>query len=238
MAKDPAVLLAPNIWRIPVAPSDGVNTFALRGDDGQVTLIDTGLEWTWKKLVEGLAFAKIDLADVTKILITHAHGDHVGNVNRVLESSSATVLAPLAATPYLESGKAPSIDPKRRFRKLLEKRGGFDKVQVQQTFVDGELLDAAGGIRAMHTPGHTPGHTSLIHEPSGILFTGDVVHFWRKQIRIGMALVCHDMALNEVSAQRLSEATSDVLAFSHGPHVAANGRQAIHTFLASRSTQA
>ena len=45
MAKDAAIRLADNVWRIPTAPFDAVNTYALVEDDGRVTLVDCGLKW-------------------------------------------------------------------------------------------------------------------------------------------------------------------------------------------------
>lgn len=38
------VSLAPGVVRIPVTPMDLVNVFAFRDADGQVTLVDAGLE--------------------------------------------------------------------------------------------------------------------------------------------------------------------------------------------------
>jgi hypothetical protein len=43
MGKRAAVVLTPGVWRIPTVGSALVNTFVLRDDDGQVTLIDAGV---------------------------------------------------------------------------------------------------------------------------------------------------------------------------------------------------
>ena len=88
----------------------------------------------------------------------------------------------------------------------------------------------------MHTPGHTPGHTTYVHEPTGTLITGDVIHYWRSQIRIGIKVYCHDIALNEISAQKLADIDCDVVAFTHGPHLDSDARNRLHTFLAARVT--
>lgn len=229
-----AVPLADGVWRIPVATSDGINAFALRGSDGQITLIDGGMPWAWKRLEAGLAALGSAPSEVTRILVTHAHADHVGNVARVARESGAPVHAHEHDRDYLEAGNCPPIDPRIKFHGLLQRWGRYDAIAVTSTFTDGELIDASDGIRAHHTPGHTPGHTSFVHEPTGVLITGDVVHFWRSSIRIGIKVYCHDIDLNEQSAQALGDLAGDTVAFTHGPHLATDGRRQVHAFLASR----
>lgn len=236
MADAPAYELAPNVWRIPVASSDGINAFMLRGDDDQITLIDAGLPFAWKRLEGGLKHAGVDVADVTRILVTHAHSDHAGNVEKVRKISGAPVSAHEDDARYLRAGESPPIDPRMKFRPLLQRWGRYDAVEVSDTFTDRELIDVAGGVRAIHTPGHTPGHTTYLHEPTGVLITGDVIHFWRAQIRIGIKFFCHDITLNEISAQKLADQSPDVVAFTHGPHIDADATSRLHSFLASRVT--
>ena len=43
MARTPAIELVPGLFRIPTAPADFLNSFAFLDDDGQVTLVDTGM---------------------------------------------------------------------------------------------------------------------------------------------------------------------------------------------------
>ncbi len=235
MSGTPAYELAPNIWRIPVATSDGINAFVVKAADGQVTLIDGGITQGWKRLEAGFSYLGLDVSDVTSIVVTHAHNDHVGNVERVRKASGSPVSAHVDDAPFLEAGQCPPIDPSRRFRSLLERFGRYDKITVSHTFSDGALLDVAGGLRVLHTPGHTPGHTSYLHEPTGVLITGDVIHYWRSQIRIGIKIFCHDIALNEQSAQRLSQISCDTVAFTHGPHISENAQGRLHEFLAKRA---
>ncbi|HAM24969.1 MAG TPA: MBL fold metallo-hydrolase [Actinobacteria bacterium] len=234
MSAPAAYALAPGIWRIPVAPSDGINAFVLRGDDGQVTLIDAGLPFGWKRLVAGLTAAGVDVRDVTKVLVTHAHNDHVGNVARVVRESQAPVSAHRDDASYLTAGRVPSIEQGGILRPLLSRWARYEPIGVDSTFGDGELLDIAGGLRVLHTPGHTPGHTSYFHEPTGVLITGDVIHFYRGTIRIGMKMYCHDISLNERSAQRLAEPKAEVVAFTHGAHLSDAARPRLHSFLAER----
>src|SRR5215208_4780076 len=60
------------------------------------------------------------------------------------------------------------------------RNGGARSTPVKevQTYGDGDLLDAPGALRAVHTPGHTGGHCSLLAEGSGVLFAGDALATW------------------------------------------------------------
>jgi glyoxylase-like metal-dependent hydrolase (beta-lactamase superfamily II) len=42
---------------------------------------------------------------------------------------------------------------------------------------DGEVIDLGGrSLEVFHTPGHSPGHLCFLEEPSGYLFTGDLLY--------------------------------------------------------------
>ena len=233
MLQRPAYDIAPGIWRIPIVAEDAINAFAFVGDDGQVTLMDAGLPWAGKRIDAGLKYLGSDTSEVTRILVTHAHNDHVGGVARVAKASGAPVMSHTDDANWIRLGQTPPIDSRIKFRPLLRRWGKFPAVEVAETFTDGDLLDLAGGIRAIHTPGHTPGHTSFLHEPTGVLVTGDAVHFWRGRIRIGIKLFCNDIALNEKSVQRFSEMDYDGLAFTHGPEIRTAGKAAMRKFMAS-----
>ena len=86
MPKDPAVLLAPGIWRIPLV-GDFVNGFMFRDADDQVTLLDMGLKPSGKKVVAALRWIGSDVSDVTRLLLTHAHSDHAGGAAYVAEQT-------------------------------------------------------------------------------------------------------------------------------------------------------
>lgn len=78
MSRQPAVQVAPGVWRIPTVGRDYVNSFALVEDDGSVTLVDTGLAKAPPRLVAGLEAMGKRPRDVTRILLTHVHPDHAG----------------------------------------------------------------------------------------------------------------------------------------------------------------
>src|SRR6476659_10839572 len=80
--KEPAVQLAPGVWRIPLV-RDFVNGFILRDDDGQVTLVDMGIKSSGPKVVAALSAIGSAPSEVTRLVPTHAHPCHAGGAAHV-----------------------------------------------------------------------------------------------------------------------------------------------------------
>jgi glyoxylase-like metal-dependent hydrolase (beta-lactamase superfamily II) len=235
MSKSAAFEVAPNVWRIPAAPFDFVNIYAFVNDDGQVTLVDTGLKSASKRTLAGLATMGRSVDDVTRILLTHAHGDHAGNAAKMAGLTGAPVSIHKVDAPYARDGVAPPRDSDTaggRLMNRLGKRGnGFPAVIVGEELVDGQILPIAGGLRVIHTPGHTMGHVALLHEASQVLVTGDSIWNVRK-MTWGIKAFCQDIKLNQQTAHVLGELDYRVAAFTHGPHIADRARDRVRGFLA------
>jgi glyoxylase-like metal-dependent hydrolase (beta-lactamase superfamily II) len=196
-----------------------INSFALAGSDGGVTLVDAGLKipLARRRLVAGLRTIGASPADVRHIVVTHAHPDHVGGLAALVElTGGAGVLAHERESVYLRDGRSP------RTRRRSTRR--FPQVAVTAEFQHGALLP--GGLRAVHTPGHSPGHTALLHAESGVLFTGDAVLNVRG-VRYPPAFLCTDSERNRDSADQLAELDFEVAAFAHGPELRRDAKAAV-----------
>ncbi|WP_091089521.1 MBL fold metallo-hydrolase [Micromonospora nigra] len=233
MASPAAVALAPGVWRIPTLGRSMINSYALVDDDGSVTLVDCGVTRAPARIVRGLAAIGKQPADVTRIVLTHAHPDHAGGAAEMARRTGAPVAAHAADAPYAESGRPPAGDPTGTAGRLLSRLAGgrFPAVEVSQPLADGDLLDVAGGLRVLHTPGHSPGHVSLLHEPTRVLVTGDAL-FNVAGIRWPVRAFCSDFRLTQRSAHVLGEADYDVAAFTHGPEITDRAREQVRGFLA------
>jgi glyoxylase-like metal-dependent hydrolase (beta-lactamase superfamily II) len=233
VARVPAIELAPGVVRIPTIGAASTNSFALVDDDGSVTLVDCGLKRAPARIVAGLRAIGHHPGDVVRIVLTHAHGDHAGGAAEMVARTGAPVAVHEADTAYVEAGEHPPYDPSLLVGRLITRMpgGGFPPVPVGDRLADGQLLDVAGGLRVVATPGHTPGHVSLLHEPSGTLITGDAL-FNLRHLRFSPRPLCTDFRLNERTAHVLGEPAYDRVAFTHGTEILQGAREAVRGFLA------
>lgn len=226
-----AIALGPRVWRIPTA-GDFINSFAFEQDDGSVTLVDTGVSRASKRIVAGLAQIGKHPGDVQRIILTHAHSDHAGSAAALLPQTSADgTVVHAEDAHYVEAGQAA---PASGLGKIMQRLPGmgFAAVPVTHQAVDGELLE--GGLRVHHTPGHTPGHMSLVHEPTGILITGDCIFNMAGRMTWPVRAFCTDFPLNQNTAATLADLEYSIAAFTHGPHLDERAREQVRGFLRRR----
>lgn len=237
MARTPAVELAPGVFRIPTTPGDYVNVFAFRDDDGQVTLVDCGYFTAPRRILAALRFIGSDPSDVTRILLTHAHGDHAGGLARLRRVTGAAVAVHGLEAGNVRSGRPPAVERLTLFARLVKLLPGdtWTPSEVDEELTDGQVVDVAGGIRVVHTPGHTPGHVALLHQGTGVLLTGDSLFNWRGRMSLPSLTYCADARLTERSAYALGELAYDVVAFTHGPEIRDRAREAVRDFLRTRA---
>ncbi len=144
-------------------------------------LIDTG-EGTivGGVLLQSLAAAKVAASDITDILITHSHYDHVGGLvdkDGRSEFPSAKIHISAPEWAYFQSGPRPS---KRTFQGrdyVLDSKTVVDPIKGQvTTFAPGDEIFP--GLKSVPIPGHTPGHVGYEISSRGqrLMVVGDLLH--------------------------------------------------------------
>ena len=132
----------------------------------EIALFDTG---TGQNTVASVEAAGVSAADVTRVVLTHWHGDHVGGASAdgALNFPNATYHFPETDWEFLQEADNENAQGSLSSLQPAEDAG------VLELYSAGELLP---GLEAVHTPGHTPGHHSLLLSSGGqnLMFTGDV----------------------------------------------------------------
>ncbi len=225
------VALGPGVYRIPTA-GDFINTFAFVEQDGSVTLVDAGTRFATKRIVAGLQQIGKHPRDVQRLVLTHAHLDHAGSAATVVEQSRADGVSVHADDArYIREGRPPA--GQSVVMRVLDRMPGMGwrPCPVSDTFVDGDLLDVAGGLAVHHTPGHTPGHASLLHADSGVLITGDAIFNMNGRMSWPVKAFCTDFPLTRKTAAVLGDLEYRVAAFTHGPQINTGARESVRGFL-------
>lgn len=163
-----------------------VNVYAIKGPAG-LLLVDTGFgtEEALASLVEQLAAIGHAVDDVRRIVLTHAHPDHVGLARAITERSGAT--AQLHEADFMFVDEAASEDRTRAIRSWFASHGmsvelgGGPRLPLGLPIITGFIEDGAvvewgdHRLEALWMPGHSPGLVCLYDCTSRLLMSSDTV---------------------------------------------------------------
>lgn len=129
----------------------GISAILITGSAGDV-LIDGGPADAGDLVAANIRKLGIDLSDVSILLHTHEHPDHVGGLARLKRLTGARLYASTYAAKALEQGAPNPQDPQ------YADHGTFPPVAVDKV-LDGDATVALGNLtlKGYATPGHTPG---------------------------------------------------------------------------------
>jgi glyoxylase-like metal-dependent hydrolase (beta-lactamase superfamily II) len=199
------------------------NVYLLVSSAG-LTLVDSSLRGEADRIVAQLQEKDYALSELRQIVLTHAHGDHVGNASELARRSGAQVLAHRDEVPYIEqTTPLPSHSLLQRLLISLGDRLLFRTApcQVDEALEEWDVIEALGGMRVIHTPGHTPGSICLYQPERRILFCGDTLFnrnpmTGKEELQLPRSLVTVDVARMRESVRKLLAYPVDVLCFGHG----------------------
>ena len=135
----------------------------------ELTLIDTGLPRNAKKILNYIQELGYQPSDISTIILTHFHLDHVGSALLLKNATKAKVAVHKEEVDYVSGKKRP---PKlgNLFYRAVSSIVKASPVQPDLILNDGDKI---GHLRIIHTPGHTPGSISILDEERQVLFVGD-----------------------------------------------------------------
>jgi N-acyl homoserine lactone hydrolase len=136
---------------------------------------------------------QVDLATLTRVVMTHLHFDHAGGLD----------LLPDSVPVYLQRREwEVTADPEASAKNFFLPRD-YAGVGDQVVLVDGDHdLLGDGSVELLSTPGHTPGHQS-VRVGRQLIIGGDVSHFAAGLDDHRFPLFGDDLDAQQASAERL-----------------------------------
>ncbi|PKV78686.1 MBL fold metallo-hydrolase [Nocardia fluminea] len=173
------------------------NVFTIAGTDVNMVLLREGRDLT---LIDagwygdaGLIEATIEALghrpeDITAVLLTHAHLDHVGALNHLQAKYGIPAYTSPLEVPHAKGEVHESATPLDVIKRLTDvstcgwalritRAGGLRKNPVPhiQPFRGAGELDLPGRPTPIATPGHTSGHSAFHLAAAGAVVTGDTL---------------------------------------------------------------
>ncbi|WLD91690.1 MBL fold metallo-hydrolase [Alkalihalobacillus sp. AL-G] len=181
------------IYPISVPTRSNLKTFNfyLLEEEGTLSLIDAGVnsDKCWDYFLGTLQEHGFNLSDLSRIIITHNHEDHVGLIDRIVTEHDISVYAPGKSIHLLKRDQdffRMRID---FFKELYEKMGSGDYgtqqvIKLEEAMKDHEKRKIHSDItpidqtvsprmQVIETPGHSPDHVVLLDDERKWLFSGD-----------------------------------------------------------------
>lgn len=189
--------LGAHLYQIPVEAFPGLWSYAYLVESGNgFVLIDSGSGFgdANQELVEGIFAAgnkilgeDFSLIDLSHVIITHGHIDHIGGLGEIVSRSGALVGVHELDRHTLVNYEERRAVLSRKLRKYLSEAGVDDENKenllglyqftkqlfhsINVDFCYEDLGMQLGEFKFLHVPGHCPGHVVIrFHD---ILFCGD-----------------------------------------------------------------
>lgn len=199
-------------------------------DDDETILIDCGYPHFLPLIKEAFERKKLDMNQLTKVIITHHDFDHIGSLAQLKrEYPHVKILASVHEVKYI-TGEEKSLRLQQAeaiYHKLPKEERGQAKLfhsmleSIESASVDIELRDRdcfpwCGGIEVIETPGHMPGHISIYMKDLKTLISGDALVVEGGSIGIANPQYILDMNQAKNSIKKLLNYNMDAIICYHG----------------------
>jgi len=217
------VEIIPHVYHLTIR---GVNIILIAEEE--LTLVDTGLRGSSPKIISFIHSLGRSLEEISLIILTHNHLDHVGGLPEFKKFTPAKVAAHKADTSDVENRlpysrlalKLMHIPPLSILRPFVYAKPSDIDIWLE----GGEVLKPLGGLKVIHTPGHTLGSISLFSPQEKLLMVGDAINNRHKDPRLPPKMVSTNLRQATDSVKGLVQLDFDILCFGHGRPLTTNAR--------------
>ncbi|KOO47423.1 MBL fold metallo-hydrolase [Viridibacillus arvi] len=186
-------------------------------EENELTLIDAALPFSTKGIIDA---AKSIGKPITRIVLTHAHNDHIGALDALKELLPNAQVSISSRDSLLLDGNS-TLLPSEKNTPI---RGGLPKNIKTKPDLLLEDGDRIGSLEVIATPGHTPGSITLFDTRNRSLIAGDALITRGKVVVSGLmnplfpfpALATWDKHIALESAKKLIGYKPSLLAVGHG----------------------
>lgn len=205
-----------------------VGNVYLWADPDGLTLIDTGVPGSGAPIAEAIRRIGRHPAELSTVLLTHFHEDHVGSVAEIVSWGDVEVLAHRADAPFIRGEeRGPSAILADWERPIWDQvHAGMASepvvpVHIDRELEDGDIIELGSSLSAVAVaaPGHTPGSVAFHLPEPRVLFTGDTAARMPDGEQVILGVFNADPVGAGASLQRLAALDTSIACFGHGDPV-------------------
>ena len=163
--------------------------------------------------------------EISQIIVTHSHIDHVGAVAQLVDEYMCPVLMHNEAEAMLKTVPQQAMMMGMRFGKVPK---------VDRHIGDEEILEVGSlRLRSLYTPGHAPGHLAFLVEDEDTVFSGDAL-FAGSVGRVDLPGGSMEVLMKSISQRLLILPDETHVLSGHGPETTIGRERVSNPFLGGR----
>ena len=146
----------------------------------ECALIDAGAGINPKEILQNITETGIEPEKITKIFLTHGHGDHSGGAFALSQACNATVYTMDSTAKYVSEGNTKALSLSEAIDAGVYGKDYKYQACPVQPLHDKDAIQVGNiSIKAILTDGHCSGHACYVMETDGkkTLFAGDSIFF-------------------------------------------------------------